>query len=102
MGPTIAELLAALPADERASSEPVADERLKEIFDRLSRRPVPVGSLERLFAMGGLQAKLALAYLAYFVRTSLSSPDQKQQQLIETHLRSALQTLETMGYFAAP
>jgi len=98
MGPTIAELLAAMPADERTSRAPVADERLKEIFERLSQRPVPVGSFERLFALGGLQAKLALAYLAYFVRSWFSSPDEKQQQLMETHLRSALQTLETMGY----
>lgn len=76
----------------------MADERLKEIFERLSHRPVPVGSIERLFAVGGLQAKLALAYLAYFVRSWFSSTDQRQQQLMETHLRSALRTLETMGY----
>jgi predicted unusual protein kinase regulating ubiquinone biosynthesis (AarF/ABC1/UbiB family) len=98
MGPSIAELLAALPADEPAQPPSVADEQLKEVFERLSQRPVPVGSFERLFAVGGLQVRLALAYLAYFVRSWLSSPDQKQQQLMETHLRSALRTLETMGY----
>ena len=98
MTPTIAELLAALPKDEPPLAAPPADDRLKEIFEQLALRPVPVGSWQRLWALGGLQSRLALAYFVYYIRTWFHSPDQKQQQLMETNLRSALQTLETMGY----
>ena len=98
MAPSMAELLAALPQEEQFSERPVSDGRLQELFEQLSQRPVPVGSLERLWALGGLQAKLALAYLAYFVRTWFRSPDRKKRELMETNLRSALRTLETMGY----
>jgi predicted unusual protein kinase regulating ubiquinone biosynthesis (AarF/ABC1/UbiB family) len=98
MTPAITELLAAWPQDEPSSSTRPTDDRLKEIFEQLTRRPVPTGSWQRLWTLGGLQARLALAYLAWYMRTWFHSPDQKQQQLLETNLRSALQTLEAMGY----
>ena len=98
MGPTVAELLAALPQDEPSMPRSVADHRLQEILDDLAQRPVPVGSLKRLWTLGGLQAKLALAYLAYFVRSWFQPADRRAQQLAETNLRAALRTLEAMGY----
>ncbi|MBW3599117.1 MAG: AarF/ABC1/UbiB kinase family protein, partial [Planctomycetes bacterium] len=98
MGPTIPELLAALPQDESSARGAAADDRLQEIFANLAQRPVPVGSLRRLWTLGGLQAKLAMAYLAYFVRTRLKPADQRTQQLMDANLRSALRTLEAMGY----
>jgi predicted unusual protein kinase regulating ubiquinone biosynthesis (AarF/ABC1/UbiB family) len=98
MTPTIAELLAALPQDEPSSTAPPADDRLQKIFEQLALRPVAVGSLERLWTLGGLQARLALAYVTWYVRTWFHAPDQKRQQLLETNLGSALRTLQTMGY----
>ena len=98
MTPTIAELLAALPKDEPVSPHRPADDRLQQIFEQLALRPVPVGSLQRFWSLGGLQARLALAYFAWYVRTWFRSADQNQQQLLETNLRSALQTLAAMGY----
>src|SRR5579863_791103 len=98
MTPTIAEVLAALPPDEPASSAPPADERLKDIFSQLARRPVPVGPLQRLWNLGGLHVKLAVAYLVWYGRTWFRSPDQNQQQLLETNLRAALEMVQTMGY----
>jgi aarF domain-containing kinase len=98
MHPTVAELLAALPQDKPSPSAPMPDERLKELFDQLALRPAPLGSFQRLWTLGGLQAKLALAYFTYYIRTWFQSPDQNQQQLLETNLRSALHTLEAMGY----
>ena len=98
MTPTIAELLAALPQDEPSGSATPADHLLQDIFSRLALRPVPVGPFQRLWTLGGLQARLAVAYAAWFARTWFHSPDQKQQQLLETNLRSALQTLGAMGY----
>jgi aarF domain-containing kinase len=98
MTPTVAELLAALPQEEPSSSARMTDDRLKELFEQLAVRPVPVGSIQRLWTLGGLQAKLALAYFVYYIRTWFHSPDQNQQQLLETNLRSALRTVEAMGY----
>jgi predicted unusual protein kinase regulating ubiquinone biosynthesis (AarF/ABC1/UbiB family) len=76
----------------------MTDDHLKELFEQLTLRPVPVGSLRRLWTLGGLQAKLALAYFVYYMRTWFHSPDQKRQHLLETNLRAALSTLEAMGY----
>ncbi len=98
MTPTIAELLAALPQDEPTSSARLTDDRLKDVFEQLAQRPVPAGSFQRLWTLGGLQARLALAYLVYYVRTWFHSPDEQQQLLLETNLRSAVQTLQAMGY----
>jgi aarF domain-containing kinase len=98
MALTVAELFAALPQDEPAPPGVPADDRLREMFADLAERPVPVGSLRRLWTIGGLQAKLALAYLAYFVRTRFRSGDEKARQLMDVNLRSALRTLEAMGY----
>ena len=47
MSPTAAELLAALP-DEVSSETTIAEDQLKALFEQLSRRPVPTGSLQRL------------------------------------------------------
>lgn len=98
MHPTVAELLAALPQEKPSPSAAMADDRLKELFEQLALRPVPLGSFQRLWTLGGLQAKLALAYFTYYIRTWFHSPDQNQQQLLETNLWSALRTLEAMGY----
>jgi predicted unusual protein kinase regulating ubiquinone biosynthesis (AarF/ABC1/UbiB family) len=71
---------------------------LKDLHEQLALRPVPVGAFQRLRTLGGLQARLALAYTVYYLRNWFRSPDRKQQQLLETNLRSALRTLEAMGY----
>jgi predicted unusual protein kinase regulating ubiquinone biosynthesis (AarF/ABC1/UbiB family) len=97
MALTVSELMAALPADESTVAAS-ADERLAQIFAKLGERPVPVGSLRRLWTVGALQGKLALAYLAYFVRTRFSSADEQTRQLMDVNLRAALRTLEAMGY----
>jgi predicted unusual protein kinase regulating ubiquinone biosynthesis (AarF/ABC1/UbiB family) len=41
---------------------------------------------------------LGLAYLAYWIRSWYLPKDQRERELLDTHLRSALNTLETMGY----
>ena len=97
MTPTVAELLMALP-DDGPSTSVETDDRLKELHEQLSLRPVPVGAFQRLRTLGGLQVRLAVAYSVYYLRNWFRSPDQKEQQLLETNLRSALRTLEAMGY----
>jgi len=95
--PTTAELLAALPADE-PQAQPCHVEELEQIFHSLANRPVPTGSLRRFCSLGGLSAKLSMAYLAYWIRSWYQPSEARQKDLFETHLRSAINTLETMGY----
>ena len=98
MTPTVAELLAALPQEEPSSSAPTADDRLKDVFEQLAQRPTPVGSLHRLWSLGGLQTKIAMAYLLYWIRGAFQNSDSRQQALAETHLKTAYRMLTAMGY----
>ncbi len=95
--PTAAELLAALPADE-PQAQPCHVEELEQIFHSLANRPVPTGALRRFCSLGGLSAKLSMAYLAYWIRGWYQPTEAREKDLLETHLRSAINTLETMGY----
>jgi len=90
------ELLAALPAEaDEAEPLPAA---IEEIFEKLAHRPVPVGSLARLWTLGTLQAKIAAAYLAYWVRCGFLSSDDAARRLNDTHLAAAIKLLGGMSY----
>jgi predicted unusual protein kinase regulating ubiquinone biosynthesis (AarF/ABC1/UbiB family) len=78
--------MAALPAPRDESKDPL---RLDAI---------PVGTPRRAWALGGLQAQVALAYLAYWVRSWFTDADERQRRLGEAHLRTAIETLSTMTY----
>jgi predicted unusual protein kinase regulating ubiquinone biosynthesis (AarF/ABC1/UbiB family) len=98
MSPRIAELIAALPdldADDEASA---GHEPLGAALTELSRTPVPEGALRRLWAFGGLQAQVTLAYLAYWVRSWFLDADRRERELAEARLGAALRMLRTMGY----
>ena len=95
--PTTAELLAALPADE-PQAQPFPVEELEQVFHSLANRPVPTGAMRRFFTLGGLSTKLSMAYLAYWIRSWYRPTETREKDLLETHLRSAINTLETMGY----
>ena len=95
--PTTAELLAALPAEDNATRTNTSDE-LERIFHALANRPVPTGTLNRFCSLGGLSAKLGLAYLAYWIRTWYLPDNKREKDLLDTNLRAGLNTLETMGY----
>lgn len=96
MSPTIAELIEALPEDDRTDAS--ANDQLHALLARIADKPVPVGRLIRLWTFGTLQAKLAAAYLAWWVRSFPSTPEAKQRALNETHLQSAIKLLGGMGY----
>lgn len=92
--PTVAELLDALPVeDDVAKPDPATD-----LHDRLAAKPLPTGSLRRLISLGGLQSRVGLAYFAYWMRSWFQTKDQREQELVETHLKAAIKMLETMGY----
>jgi hypothetical protein len=97
MPPDVAELVAALPDidDDERGAEP---ELLHDALAELGRSPAPEGALRRLWAFGGLQAQVALAYLAYWVRSWFGDVNERERDLAETHLRAALKMLRTMGY----
>lgn len=92
----IGDIIAALPASE--GGDPSADAELQALLARLSKRPVPVGVVHRLWALGSLQAKIALAYLAYWIRSGFGDADENTRRLNETHLRAALHVFEGMSY----
>lgn len=95
--PTAAELLAAMPAED-VDVQPPNSEELERIFQALAERPIPTGTLGRMGTLSGLSAKLALAYVAYWIRSWYLPEDQRKRDLLDTNLRSALRTLEAMGY----
>ena len=90
--PTIAELIKSLP-EEGAQAD-----RLPEPLASHSLRPVPVGRLRRIGLLGTLQAKIATAYLFYWMRGWLCSADDRERLLTETHWQTALRVLDSMGY----
>lgn len=98
MPPTVAELMAALPHEGTSRELFVETRDVEDLLARLSHRPVPVGSLRRLWSLGGLQAKIGIAYLVYWIRSRFQTADEKQQQMLETHLQAAVRLLAAMSY----
>ena len=92
---TISELLEALPADEELVQDAPDP---TDVLSSLSKRPVPLGALRRLWSLGGLHARVGLAYMAYWMRSYFKNADDRDRDRMETHLRSAVTILNTMGY----
>jgi len=90
------ELIAALPED--MEYEPSSRDAVRELLAGLSAKPVPLGAFNRLWILGSLQAKIAAGYLAYWIRSSYATDDEKVRQLNETHLKAALRLLGGMSY----
>ena len=90
MQPSLSELINALPDDADIEKHLEGQRKLQVIFEKLSRKPVPSGSLRRLWALGGLKAQIAMAYLVYWMRTRFQDAEQKQRVLLETHLQAAV------------
>ena len=61
MSSQAADLVAALSALE-GDEESARRDTLQEALSELTRHPAPEGALRRLWAFGGLQAQVALAY----------------------------------------
>jgi predicted unusual protein kinase regulating ubiquinone biosynthesis (AarF/ABC1/UbiB family) len=98
MAVNVAELMNALPvvdADEPVAADGIVSEALATA---LSKRPVPVGSLTRLSLLGGLQAKIAVAYGFHWIRGWFQNADQREKDLVETHFKAAVKLLDSMGY----
>lgn len=97
MAISIRELMDALPVVEQDEST-VVEPSIRQAISAVSSRPIPTGSLRRLSLLGGLQAKIAVAYLFHWLRGWFQSANQQQKDLAETNLKAALKLLDSMGY----
>jgi aarF domain-containing kinase len=97
MSTSIAELIAALPKEPaEATPSPAAVELAPD--SRTSFEPIPIGRFRRFTTLSTLQAKIAAAYLFYWLRGWFKGADEQQQLLAETHWRTALRLLDSMSY----
>lgn len=92
----VREIVEALP--EGAEPELSPHEALHALLGKLSNKPVPVGAIHRLWSMGTMQAKIALGYLSYWVRSGYSTESENERRLNETHLAAAVKLLAGMSY----
>jgi predicted unusual protein kinase regulating ubiquinone biosynthesis (AarF/ABC1/UbiB family) len=95
--PSLTELMTALPAVE-VSREEQQHEALPLPLEAWSLRPVPLGRLRRLRMLGTLQAKIAAAYLFYWLRGWFKDADENKRLLAETNWQNAFRLLDTMSY----
>lgn len=98
MAVNVAELVDALPvveSDDASPSDGIVSEVLATV---LSNRPVPVGAMKRLSLLGGLQTKIAVAYGFHWLRGFFQDADKRELDLKETHFKTALKLLDSMGY----
>src|SRR5215469_13394551 len=98
----VSDLISALSQEEDDAgvrrADELSQENLKELLAELSRRPVPVGSLHRLWSIGELSAQVALAYFALWMRQWSASAEARKRASLETNLRVALKMFHRFGY----
>ncbi len=94
--PSVAQLMNALP--EYEAEAPVRTRPAVDTLAAASMRPVPVGRLRRLGLLGTLQAKIAAAYLFYWIRGWFKNAEERERSLAETHWRTAARVLDSMSY----
>ncbi|MGH9774800.1 MAG: ABC1 kinase family protein [Candidatus Acidiferrales bacterium] len=100
MTPRVSDLISALSEEGStvSSAGELSQENLKELLAELSRRPVPLGSLHRLWSLGELSAQVALAYFALWMRQWFASAEAGKRAASETTLRVALKMFHRLGY----
>src|SRR5438045_1488480 len=91
MNADLQRLIAALPEIESADDH-AAMEHL------LGQRAIPTGRFARLWTLGTMQAQIATAYGAMWVRSAFSGSDARERQLVETHIAAATRLLGGMTY----
>jgi aarF domain-containing kinase len=69
-----------------------------DLVGAASLRPVPVGRWRRIGLLGTLQAKVAAAYLFYWIRGWFQNGSERERALAEAHWRTAVRLLDSMGY----
>src|SRR5262245_10364571 len=97
--PTLAELIEALPREvEDPDARVPAREELAQLLAQAGTKPIPTGRLTRMWSLGTLQAKIAAAYLAWWLRSGFQDAERKRRGLDEVHVAAAIQVLARMTY----
>jgi predicted unusual protein kinase regulating ubiquinone biosynthesis (AarF/ABC1/UbiB family) len=91
----LAELIRALPEETDTKQD---FSTLPQPLAEALLRPVPVGRLRRLGLLGTLQAKIAAAYLFYWIRGWFQNTTERDRSLAETHWHTATRLLDSMAY----
>ncbi len=97
MAVNISKLIEALPVDDDDAAAK-SRQTLEALLHEISGKEVPVGRLSRMWIFGTLQAKLAAAYLAYWIRSGYCTQSERERLLNETHLKAAFKLLGSMSY----
>ena len=98
MDRSLADLLDALPTEISVATRARAEESLQNLVKDLEQKAVPSGRLRRAWIFGSVQAKIAAAYLANWIRTGWSEAGERERRISETRLKSALELLGGMGH----
>jgi predicted unusual protein kinase regulating ubiquinone biosynthesis (AarF/ABC1/UbiB family) len=98
MDPQVNDLIDGLPIEIKEPTRTSVGTSLQGLLEDLSKRRVPVGRFNRGWIFGALQAKIAAAYIAHWIRSGFSGAEAKERQLNETRLKAALQLIGGMGY----
>jgi aarF domain-containing kinase len=98
VSPKVAETIVTRPAPVAGLLALNEGDALQEVIVALSARRPPIGALRRLWALGGMQAHIGLAYLAYWFRGFVRSEDRRERERMEAHACAAAATLSTMVY----
>jgi predicted unusual protein kinase regulating ubiquinone biosynthesis (AarF/ABC1/UbiB family) len=91
MNADLQQLIAALPYDDSADDDAAA-------LALVSQRAIPTGRLARLWTLGTIQAQIAAAYAALWVRSLFDRSDRHAERLVETHMAAAMRILGGMVY----
>ena len=92
------ELIQALPVVEADEELMLPKAEPGPLAGPPSLKSVPVHPFKRLSLLGGLQAKIAVAYALHWIRGWFQKADRQKQDLAETHFKSAVKLLDSMGY----
>lgn len=92
------ELIQALPVVEADEEVLLPEQGPVPLTGPPSLKSLPVHPFKRLSLLGGLEAKIAVAYALHWIRGWFQKADRQKQDLAETHFRSAVRLLDSMGY----
>ncbi|MFG0328516.1 MAG: ABC1 kinase family protein [Phycisphaerales bacterium] len=96
--PNLADLMDALPVDDDRGPSAELHGALDRLVADLARRPAPVGRVHRAWILGSMPAKVAAAYLAWWLRSRFDNAAGRERRLAETRLRAAFELLARMSY----
>ena len=95
---TTADIISAMPRDADELVPEVDDKKLREMYEKISKRKIPTGAIRRLGIIGTLHAKMGLAAAAYAFRKWIHPIEQRDKIRAEAYLSVAIQMLDTMSH----